>query len=49
LGIDVRDLQLGPLPQAKPTSVDQPQAHPGCRVLDQGQEIPHVPRTSHDR
>jgi hypothetical protein len=45
LGIDVRDRPLGPLPQAKPPSVDQPQAHPGCRVLAQGQEIPHFPRT----
>src|SRR5882724_6701096 len=49
LGIDVRDLQWGPLPKAKPTSVDQPPAQPGCRVLDQGKEIPHVPRTEHDR
>ena len=49
VGIDGCDLPLGPLPKAQPTRVDQPQAHPGCRVLDQGQEIPHCPRTSHDR
>jgi hypothetical protein len=44
-GIDVRDLPRGPLPEAQPTGVDQPQTHRGCQVLTQDQEVPPCPRT----
>jgi hypothetical protein len=33
-GLDVRDLQRGPLPEAQPTGGDQPQTHLGGRVLN---------------
>ena len=45
--VDVGDLQLCALGQAQPTGLDDPQTHPGFRVLDQGQEGPDLPQTHH--
>jgi hypothetical protein len=47
--VDVRDLPLGPFPQAQPTGIDQLQTHPGCWVRDPGQQGPDLPPTQHDR
>jgi hypothetical protein len=45
---DVGDLQRCALGQAPPTGVDQLPTHPGCRVLDHGQEGPDLPPAQHD-
>jgi hypothetical protein len=48
LGVDSRDLQLGPFPEAKPARIDQPQTHPSFWVLAHGQQGSDLSRTHHD-
>jgi hypothetical protein len=48
LGVDVRDLQRRPFPQAQPTSIDPLQTHAGFRALSHGQQGAHWLRTQHD-
>src|SRR5262245_32344289 len=49
LGVDVRNLQLRPFPQAQPTRIDHLQTHAGFRALYQGQQGAHFLGTQHNR
>jgi hypothetical protein len=48
LGVDSRDLQRCPIPEAKPARVEHPPTPPSFRGLDQGQQGPDLARTPHD-
>jgi hypothetical protein len=49
VGVDVRDLQLRPFPQAQPTGIDHSPTHPGFRFVDSGQQVPDLRRTPYHR
>ena len=38
VGVNVRDLEMGPRPQAQSAGIDQPQTHPSFGIDDQGQQ-----------
>jgi hypothetical protein len=49
VGVKVRDLERGPLPQAQATGIDHPQTHRSFGVDDQGQPRADFLGTQHDR
>jgi hypothetical protein len=47
LGVEVRDLEMGPFPETQATSLDHPQTPLGCRACDRGQQGADFLRTQH--